>query len=346
MAIFNLNFKKIRENVNAFNKDINKYKNTISMLHGTLVNVDTTWNDVNTLSFISGVKQDYRSFSAHLDSISKYVLLINSFCENIQLVISRQFGVNRIDYLKYSSTTLNTCISKLDQIYNLLNNTINLFYNIAIPVDFRYRKKLESYRSNFYNMKESISLLRKKLLRINNDIVAVINDYKLRVNKIDFVNIDKKKMNYRWRTQRVQLRKNIKNDLQTSSRVQENFSNETSRSMSASVNISPQQAIEKSDAIEILDVENPEVFSVTNQDAQTEFLNIKDENFVLDEIGDLSINSHDKFLSAQGINITAGMKEKVSNPTEKLNLKTELGEYEIPKEEVSNSKHNDIEFLE
>lgn len=185
MANFTLNISDTRENISNSKNNLKNYKENLSLYLSGVLNVDSSWNDNNTIGFIDVVKEDRLSLNEHIDCLSNYLDIIDTFCESLNRTITSNSDISSLNKIKYNLDKINKLIFYTNEIYKLVNKNYEILKNTEIPLNFKYYSELKQLQQDWSQYNQTMYKLKINFSNIKNDIEGLISNTREKVNSFN-----------------------------------------------------------------------------------------------------------------------------------------------------------------
>lgn len=198
MPKFEFDVIDIKNELKLMSSELDNYKDDCNTLFINLKKVDSAWYDDNSKMFYKNIVNDHNDFLTHANVIKKYIEVINSFISNLENVIYNNLTHQKVRKVKINTTNINSILDSLNNVYNYIDNCISIIEYMAIPDSFVYKKDINNMQSDLYSIKNYCQSLSFDLQRISNYINNIYNETAVRIARVEFKNINDKKMEYHW----------------------------------------------------------------------------------------------------------------------------------------------------
>lgn len=189
MSSFSLNLSQARENIAKSRHNLKNYEENLNLYLSSVLNIDSAWNDNNTMGFIDTVKKDRLDLNDQISGLSKYLNIIDNFCDSLTNVILSNFNISNLNSIFYDLNNLNKIIASVNNIYFYVDANYDILKDSKIPLDFKYYKELKELENEYFEYKKSIKKLKNKLINVKSDVEELISRTKSRVDRfeIDYI---------------------------------------------------------------------------------------------------------------------------------------------------------------
>ena len=199
MPRININLYNTKNELRDIKGYLNEYKNDLNSMFVNLNKVDTAWNDDNEVAFINRIKKDQISFLEHILSMANYVNVLTEFISMLENAIYNEFGIRNARSIIFDSSLMDSIIRSIDNIIDYLDDCNNIIAYMAIPDDFSYKENLIRMENYFTSPENQFIDFKNKLNRINRTLSNAYYSARDNINRVNYVEIDGKTLEYNYR---------------------------------------------------------------------------------------------------------------------------------------------------
>jgi len=199
MTHFNINFKDLKQSINDYRISCNNTIESVNTINSNLKNVDSAWNDSNTLGYIETLKVHKYKINNYFDELNQLFNEIDIFKSKFNQLSSKYFNKRDFENIRYDESKIETCINKLNNVLSSLSNAGYYINNYKYNNNFDELYRLRNLRNTISYMKNDVNNILTKLKNIKRDINNIIYDTKVSINKKSSIDLDIKPLEYQWK---------------------------------------------------------------------------------------------------------------------------------------------------
>ena len=194
-----INLYNTKNDLKSLKTYINEYKTDVNDMYVNLNKVDSAWNDDNSVIFLNKIRNDRNTIIEHFSSVSRYITSVEEFVESLENTIYREVGIRNVKSVRFDSTLVDSVISSIDRLIDYMEECNNIITYMAIPNDYGYKDALVRMENQFIAPENSFINLKNTLNRISRAISNTYYNTRDIINRIDFIEIDGKRIEYNYR---------------------------------------------------------------------------------------------------------------------------------------------------
>ena len=172
MTSFILNTKRLNASIESYKrKRINKINDALDNTYANLINLDSCWNDDDSIKMMEIIKNDKLEIFDYLDELDNLIDVFKRFNNNIVDICLKYEKVLNVATLDFNDVNISYCYTKIMNAISYLENAYDYL----------------SYADNIdnYNCKSTIIQLEASIKNIKNNLTNLLNNIKYFVRDIN-----------------------------------------------------------------------------------------------------------------------------------------------------------------
>ena len=310
MSNINLDIKSIRSNIQNSKDMLNNFSSTTEKFLTRLLNIDTSWHDNNSESFIKTIAVDYDTFNNYFDNINKQIMLTENFCDQLQIAVGGYLDITTLYNLKYIQGNTERSLELLDQIINRINDTKNNISTLVIPASSSNRANISGLMTDVNT--RSIEVTKQQIASLVKGIESAIENVKYDASRLTHFEIDNKTISFASKIQSPELSRIVSLNGESNVAARTNVAKANVENVKLSSDAKKVSYVAKKTESELSDIK-------VNQEPDKVDFKIKDVKFSLSDSNDQSINSkynyNNKTVSTDTNNVNFAKSKEYSSPT-------------------------------
>ncbi len=206
MARFEINVDTINEQVRQLKSSVNNYKSDYYDYYNNINKIDGAWNDNNTSGFMQVLSKDNQEIIENMQSIIECSNATSDFITSLSNTLSSKLQVGKIGRVKYDSNYINGIIDNTNNAIELLNTSASQLSYLPIPPMFKRRDLITLLENNLRIISNNLTIPSLNFEYIRNDIEKMLENSRIRINKVQIQPINTRRINYRWKVQSANLK--------------------------------------------------------------------------------------------------------------------------------------------
>ena len=200
MANFNLYIDRIEDSIQQYKKYRNKCVEDTTYYYSVLKNVDNSWVDHNTETFLEKVKKDENKVEKYFSYMDSLYNEIDTFKDNVISILNR-YGCNgHISTLSYDNTRIRKCIDYIENSIYYIDKAINSILSITYPADFKALDLVNEVLNRLYNLKNNLYYCENNISNLSIEITNEVSNSRVRKSRIETFNERFDTFDYNWST--------------------------------------------------------------------------------------------------------------------------------------------------
>lgn len=175
MQNVNVNLTELMSSVDKAKEKIEDYyMAAINAMNPITNDLSFTWNDNNTQPFIEQVMNDKDEVSNHLTNQTEILGEIKNFCEDLRKTIKCDLGLDEVNSIRMSASSIESSLSYLDNISSGLDKVSSIANSASFPSDFAYTNYVRSIisASDYENLNSEKIRIKKFVSNVDNVIAG------------------------------------------------------------------------------------------------------------------------------------------------------------------------------
>ena len=182
MNYFKIDIDNIKNSVEKYRLEKKKYEENLMMVYNSFENIDSAWNDNNSLLFINRVNSDKNTILNYLNSLDKLFDDLLYFVKGLELALRKVNYNGSPKKLKFDNNKYIDIKKKFNSVLYYLDDAMKIINGSFVSSNFNDMNLINNLSEQ---LTDTISLVKLLMNNVDKFVKSILNEINSLITKIE-----------------------------------------------------------------------------------------------------------------------------------------------------------------